>query len=88
MQEEKKTFVECVECLDPYETDLKKSEVIPAYIGRFRVESILGQSGFGVVYLAIDEQLERKVAIKLPHPRMVQRPEASRDLRQRSKNGS
>ena len=53
----------------------KTSEVIPAHIGRFRVESILGRGGFGVVYLAFDEQLERRVAVKLPHPRFVLRPE-------------
>ena len=48
---------------------------IPARIGRFVVQSVLGQGGFGVVYLAIVEQLQRKVALKVPHPEHVERPE-------------
>ncbi len=48
---------------------------IPSRIGRFLVQSILGQGGFGVVYLALDEQLQRRVALKVPHPELVARPE-------------
>jgi formylglycine-generating enzyme required for sulfatase activity len=44
-------------------------------IGRFWVERVLGQGGFGVVYLAHDDQLHRPVAIKVPHRRLVSRPE-------------
>lgn len=35
----------------------------------------LGKGGFGVVYLAHDEQLRRFVAIKVPHAELVARPE-------------
>src|SRR5207253_7860362 len=48
---------------------------LPNQIDRYRVEKILGQGGFGVVYLAHDDQLSRPVAIKVPHPKFVARPE-------------
>jgi eukaryotic-like serine/threonine-protein kinase len=47
----------------------------PERIGHYRIERLLGKGGFGLVYLAHDEHLDRLVAIKLPHPRLVSRPE-------------
>lgn len=44
---------------------------LPERIGRYRVERLLGKGGFGLVYLAYDDQLQRLVAIKVPHARLV-----------------
>src|SRR6516165_2852321 len=49
----------------------------PQHIGRYRVEKVLGQGGFGLVCLAHDEQLQRLVAIKVPHRKLVDRLEAA-----------
>jgi eukaryotic-like serine/threonine-protein kinase len=49
----------------------------PQLIGRYRVEKILGEGGFGLVYLAHDDQLQRLVAVKVPHPDLVSRPESA-----------
>jgi eukaryotic-like serine/threonine-protein kinase len=48
---------------------------LPERIGRYRIERVLGKGGFGLVYLAHDDQLSRPVAIKLPHRRLVDRLE-------------
>jgi hypothetical protein len=50
---------------------------LPPHIGRYRVERLLGQGGFGLVYLAHDDQLQRPVAIKVAHRKLVDRPESA-----------
>jgi serine/threonine protein kinase/formylglycine-generating enzyme required for sulfatase activity len=47
----------------------------PEQIGRYRVQRLLGKGSFGLVYLAHDEQLHRPVAIKVPHRKLISRPE-------------
>jgi serine/threonine protein kinase/formylglycine-generating enzyme required for sulfatase activity len=44
-------------------------------IGRYTILGRLGQGGFGEVFLAHDEDLNRRVAIKVPRPERVSRPE-------------
>ncbi len=47
----------------------------PERIGRYRVKKVLGKGGFGLVYLAHDDQLDRLVAVKVPHAKRVSQPE-------------
>src|SRR5262245_51414982 len=48
--------------------------VLPSHVGRYHVEKLLGEGGFGRVYLARDEQLQRLVAVKVPHPHLLASP--------------
>jgi serine/threonine protein kinase len=47
----------------------------PSMIGRYRIIRRLGQGGFGRVYLARDDDLDRQVAIKVPNPERVSGPD-------------
>src|ERR1022692_1794173 len=55
--------------------DYHDPDALPQQIGRYRVQKILGKGGFGLVYLAYDEQLKRAVAIKVAHARLIAQPE-------------
>ena len=45
-----------------------RPEAMPEQIGRYRVLRELGAGAVGVVYAALDPELEREVAVKLLHP--------------------
>ena len=49
---------------------------VPSRIGRFEIKKELGRGAFGTVYLAIDPQLERPVALKVPHFGVDEQPKS------------
>ncbi len=40
---------------------------MPKSVGRYEIRRILGKGGFGAVYLGYDTQLQREIAVKVPH---------------------
>jgi predicted Ser/Thr protein kinase len=48
---------------------------LPEQFGRYRIIKRLGQGGMGAVYLAQDSQLDRSVALKVPHFTATDGPE-------------
>lgn len=51
---------------------------LPRSLGHFRIERELGRGGAGIVLLATDIQLGRKVAVKVPHPQFLLNEELRR----------
>jgi serine/threonine protein kinase/formylglycine-generating enzyme required for sulfatase activity len=47
----------------------QSAEPVPQQVGRFEIRGVLGEGGFGRVFLGRDPDLDRAVAIKVPNPR-------------------
>jgi len=56
---------------------------LPARIGRYEVEALLGQGGMGAVYKARDPELDRTVAVKTVSPLLLSSEELRREYLER-----
>jgi serine/threonine-protein kinase len=56
---------------------------LPARVGRYEVEGLLGQGGMGAVYKARDPELDRTVAVKTVSPLLLSSEELRREYLER-----
>ncbi|MEM7454701.1 MAG: serine/threonine-protein kinase [Planctomycetota bacterium] len=49
---------------------------VPAKVARYEIGELIGRGGFASVYSALDPELNRRVAIKIPHAGVLELPDA------------
>lgn len=55
--------------------------ILPRQLGKFRIDGVLGQGAMGVVYLGYDPAIDRPVAVKTIHTRLLADEEVEEYLR-------
>ena len=61
------------QCLD--RTKPARPKIAGQRVGHFELLSELGRGGYGVVFLAVDTEIGRQVALKIPRPEVLGNPE-------------
>ncbi len=80
---ELKQLEECLRLLEQFRRNKDAVGRPPRRIGRFEIIREVGRGGFGVVFAAIDSQVGRQVAVKIPRPEVISsRSARSRFLRE------
>ena len=67
-------------------SQLVADDLHPVKISHYWIEGILGRGNFGTVYLATDQELGRKVALKVPRPDRISSVEDLEAYRDEAKN--
>jgi len=61
---------------------------IGEHVGPYRIDAVLGAGGMGVVYLAYDERLERKVGLKLLPPSLLAKEARFEQMKREARTAS
>ena len=67
-----------LETRGPSESPWSRPTVAGQTVGHFELLSELGRGGYGVVFLAVDTEIGRQVALKIPRPEVLNNPETRR----------
>lgn len=82
LDEYQSRFPQYSEILQDFSSQLADSHQQIRRIGRYRLEKIVGQGAFGVVWKAWDEELQRIVAVKIPRNQSLSEQERNRFFRE------